>query len=337
MSVTPVAEAVSADDPQEPQEVQFEVSLRPTRLAEYVGQENIKFNLNTMLAAAQARHEALEHVLLAGPAGLGKTTLANIIASEMRSRLKVTSGPAIERQGDLVMLLQSLNEGDVLFIDEIHRLPAAVEEILYPAMEDFRLDIAIPGEGGGNVLRLPVAHFTLVAATTRAGLLSAPLRDRFGQIFKLSPYSQIEIESIVERSAGILDLPLDAGVAVEIARRSRGVPRIGNRILRRIRDHAQVHGTGTASLPLAVEALRWLGIDEMGLNNVDRAMITTMLAKFKGGPVSLKTIASAIDEDPLTVEEAHEPYLIQLGFLERTPRGRKVTYLGRQTFRSQLP
>ena len=319
----------------EPQEAQFEASLRPASLSEYIGQEVIKFNLHTMLAASRARSECVEHVLFAGPAGLGKTTLANIVANEMGAHLKTTSGPAIEHQGTLVALLASLSEGDILFIDEIHRLPKAVEEVLYPAMEDFHLDIAIAGDGGSaQVLHLPIAHFTLIGATTRAGLLSAPLRDRCGQIFYLSPYPEDELRQIVERSARILSLPLTDGVSAEIAKRGRGVPRIGNRILRRIRDYAQVHAQGVATTSVALQALGRLGIDERGLDAVDRALILTIIHKFNGGPVSLKTIASAIDEDPLTVEEAHEPYLIQLGFLERTPRGRRVTYLAKQVFRN---
>ena len=318
----------------EPQDVQFEATLRPATLDEYVGQENIKFNLSTMLTAARSRHESLEHVLFAGPAGLGKTTLANIVSNEMKANLKTTSGPAIEHAGSLVTLLSSLNDGDILFIDEIHRLPKGVEEVLYPAMEDFHLDIAIPSAtGGGEVLHVPVARFTLIGATTRAGLLTAPLRDRFGQTFKLSPYSEDEMRQIVERSARILRLELAEGVGTEIARRGRGVPRVGNRILRRVRDYAQVHAKGVATTEVAIEALRRLGIDDMGLDAVDRAIITTVINKFNGGPVSLKTIASSVDEDPLTVEEAHEPYLIQLGFLERTPKGRRVTYRARQVFR----
>ena len=320
----------------EPQEAQFEASLRPATLAEYIGQEIVKFNLHTMLAAALNRKESVEHLLFAGPAGLGKTTLANIVANEMHTNLKTTSGPAIEHQGTLVALLASLNEGDILFIDEIHRLPKSVEEVLYPAMEDFHLDIAIGTEPGADqVLHLPIPRFTLIGATTRAGLLAAPLRDRFGQTFKLNPYSEDELRQIVERSARILALTLGQGVSTEIAKRGRGVPRVGNRILRRVRDYAQVHADGIATTKVAIEALDRLGIDEMGLDAVDRSLVLTLINKFNGGPVSLKTIASAIDEDPLTVEEAHEPYLIQLGFLERTIRGRKVTYHGRQAFRDK--
>ncbi|MDR3344458.1 MAG: Holliday junction branch migration DNA helicase RuvB [Oscillospiraceae bacterium] len=313
-----------------------ELSLRPRAFAEYIGQSKVKDNLAVYIQAAKERGESLDHVLLYGPPGLGKTTLAGIIANEMGVHFRVTSGPAIEKQGDLAALLTNLGEGDVLFIDEIHRLQRSVEEILYPAMEDGALDIIIGKGPSARSIRLDLPHFTLVGATTRAGQLSAPLRDRFGVILRLELYSPKDLARIVTRSAGILDIAVTPEGAMELASRSRGTPRIANRLLRRARDFAQVlnseQGNAAATCEITREsannALTRLEIDHMGLDNIDRMLLRSMVDSFNGGPVGLETIAAAIGEEAVTIEDVYEPYLMQLGFLQRTPRGRCVSPAG---------
>ena len=302
-----------------------ELSLRPKRLDEYIGQSKVKNNLMVFIEAAKRRKEALDHVLLYGPPGLGKTTLAGIISAEMGVNLRITSGPAIEKAGDLAAILTNLGTHDVLFIDEIHRLNRSVEEILYPAMEDYALDIIIGKGPSARSIRLDLPKFTLIGATTRAGLLTAPLRDRFGVINKLEMYTADELKQIVKRSSGILNIELDEDGAYEIARRARGTPRIANRLLKRIRDFAQVIGTGKIDLKVAKHALDALEVDEIGLDGVDRNMLLSIINKFDGGPVGLDTIAASINEDPGTIEDVYEPFLIQLGFINKTPRGRMAT------------
>lgn len=303
----------------------IEISLRPKALDEYFGQEKVKDNLSVYMEAALKRNEPLDHVLLYGPPGLGKTTLAGIIANTMGAQIRITSGPAIEKPGDLAALLTNLGEGDILFIDEIHRLSRSVEEVLYPAMEDNVLDIIIGKGPSARSIRIDLQKFTLIAATTRAGSLSAPLRDRFGVVLRLELYAPEELAKIVKRSAAILGIEIDEDAAIEIASRSRGTPRIANRYLRRVRDFSQVLGSGVITLKDASMALKKMDIDELGLDNIDRMILTTMIYNYNGGPVGLDTIAAAIGEEAVTIEDVYEHYLMQIGFLSRTPRGRMVT------------
>jgi Holliday junction DNA helicase RuvB len=319
------AEVLSDDD-------RFETSLRPSTLGEYIGQSKVKENLQIFIDAARGRREALDHVLFYGPPGLGKTTLANIVASEMGVHIKSTSGPVIEKPGDLAAILTNLEEGDVLFIDEIHRLSPVVEEILYPAMEDYQIDIIIGQGPSARTIKLDIPRFTLIGATTRAGLLSSPLRDRFGVISRLEFYNHQELATIVRRSAGILGVPIESEGEFEVARRSRGTPRIANRLLRRVRDFAQIKGDGVITRELADMALDRLEVDQLGLDHMDRRLLLTIIEKFAGGPVGLETLAAAVGEEKDTIEDVIEPYLLQQGFLNRTPRGRTVTELACRHF-----
>ena len=307
------------------EDIKIEGSLRPQTLEDYIGQSKVKENLKIYIEAAKQRHDALDHVLFYGPPGLGKTTLAGIIANEMGVHMKVTSGPAIEKPGEMAAILNNLQEGDLLFVDEIHRLNRQVEEVLYPAMEDYAIDIMIGKGATARSIRLDLPHFTLVGATTRAGLLTAPLRDRFGVIHRLEFYSVEELKVIIQHSAVILGVKIDEEGALELARRSRGTPRLANRILKRVRDFAQVKYDGAITKEVANVALDLMDVDKMGLDHIDRNILCTMIEKFKGGPVGLDTLAAAIGEDAGTIEDVYEPYLIKNGFLNRTPRGRVVT------------
>ena len=308
-----------------PGDLEIDRSLRPKRLTEYLGQGKVKESLGVLIEAASGRGEPLDHVLLSGPPGLGKTTLAGVIANELGVAMKTTSGPAIERPGDLAAILTNLEEREVLFIDEIHRLNHMVEEVLYPAMEDFMLDVVIGKGPAARSLRLDVPRFTLVGATTRTGLLTGPLRDRFGISFRLDYYSAEDLEAIVNRSAGILGVTIDREGAAEISRRSRGTPRLANRLLKRVRDYAQVRHDGTITEDIAAEALAFFEVDHVGLDKMDVRILETLIVKFSGKPVGLNTLASAVSEDAETLEDVYEPFLLQLGFLDRTPKGRQAT------------
>ena len=327
-----VVSAAPGDD-----DAQFEAGLRPRRLDDYIGQDRVRENLEVSIAAARQRGEPLDHILLWGPPGLGKTTLAYVIANEMGAPIRTTSGPVIEKPGDLAGMLSGLQQGEVLFIDEIHRMPATIEEILYPAMEDFELDIVIGQGPGARSVKVPVERFTLIGATTRAGLLTSPLRARFGINHRLDFYTVADIDEIVRRSARILNAPIDAAASLEIARRSRGTPRIANRLLHRVRDYAQVRADGRITLDVTTATMRMLDVDAQGFDEIDRRILSTIMEKFDGGPVGVNTLAAALSEEPDALEDIHEPYLLQAGFLDRTPRGRVATARAYEYFGRQAP
>jgi Holliday junction DNA helicase RuvB len=307
------------------EEVGLDISLRPQSLDEYIGQDRVKENLRILIEAAKGRGEALDHVLIYGPPGLGKTTLAHVVANEMAVNIRVTAGPAIERAGDLAAILTNLHKGDILFVDEVHRLGRVVEEVLYPAMEDYALDIVIGKGPGARSIRLKLPRFTIVGATTRLALMTAPLRSRFGAVYRLDFYDEMAMQAIVQRSAGILDVTLEKEGVVEIARRARGTPRVANRLLKRVRDFAEVRADGVVTRTVARDALTLLEVDSLGLDDIDRRVLRTIIEKFDGGPVGLETIGAALSEEPDTIMDVVEPYLLQLGFLDRTPRGRVAT------------
>ncbi|PFE01152.1 Holliday junction branch migration DNA helicase RuvB [Bacillus cereus] len=319
------------------EDADLEYSLRPQTLRQYIGQDKAKHNLEVFIEAAKMREETLDHVLLYGPPGLGKTTLANIITNEMGVNIRTTSGPAIERPGDLAAVLTALQPGDVLFIDEIHRLHRSIEEVLYPAMEDFCLDIVIGKGPSARSVRLDLPPFTLVGATTRAGALSAPLRDRFGVLSRLEYYTVDQLSAIVERTAEVFEVEIDSLAALEIARRARGTPRIANRLLRRVRDFAQVRSDGTIAMEITQMALELLQVDKLGLDHIDHKLLLGIIEKFRGGPVGLETVSATIGEESTTIEDVYEPYLLQIGFLQRTPRGRIVTPLAYEHFGMEMP
>jgi Holliday junction DNA helicase RuvB len=314
------------------EDAQYEAGLRPRTLDDYIGQERVRANLQVSIAAARQRREALDHVLLYGPPGLGKTTLAYVIGQELGVAVRATAGPVLERPGDLAAILTSLGEHEVLFIDEIHRMSPAIEEVLYPAMEDYELDIVIGQGPGARSIKVPLQKFTLIGATTRAGLLTGPLRSRFGIVHRLDFYNDVDLQEIVERSARILNVPIVEAAAAELARRSRGTPRIANRLLRRVRDFAQVRAEGTITAKVADDALKLLEVDEHGFDEIDRKLLRTIIDKFGGGPVGINSIAAAISEEKDAIEDIYEPFLIQIGFLDRTPRGRVATALAYNYF-----